>query len=29
LPWLIGFGALFLGVGTIGRRRFNGARKEA
>ena len=29
LPWLIGFGALFLGAGTIGRRRFNGERKEA
>ena len=23
LPWLVGFGALFLGVGTMGRRRFN------
>jgi hypothetical protein len=28
LPWLIGFGALFLAVGTIGRRRFSGGRDE-
>jgi hypothetical protein len=24
LPWLVGFGLLFLGAGTIGRRRFKG-----
>jgi Bacterial Ig-like domain (group 1) len=29
LPWLVGFGALFLVVGAIGRRRFNGRRNEA
>jgi len=28
LPWLIGFGGLFMGVGTIGRRRFKGERNE-
>ena len=28
LPWLIGFGALFLAVGTIGRRRFKGESNE-
>jgi hypothetical protein len=28
LPWLIGFGALFLLVGALGRRRFNGRQHE-
>jgi Bacterial Ig-like domain (group 1) len=29
LLWLAGLGALFLGIGTVGRRRFKGARHEA
>jgi hypothetical protein len=29
LPWLVGFGALFFGLGAIGRRRFSGRRNEA
>jgi hypothetical protein len=28
LPWLIGFGLLFLAAGAVGRRRFNGEHNE-